>query len=89
MLVQVQSHVQIVHCSVDGNQKTSTSGTVTFKEDPSEPFVNYYEYLELGECKKGLDNWGTLYPVTPIPKQTPRQTPFNFIYTMKQIIPFF
>ena len=76
------------NCSIGSDQK----GSFTTLNTASESFINYYEYLELDECKRGLDSWGTLYPIMPTPKQTPEQTlsnvSFKFIQTMKQIIVF-
>ena len=74
--------ITCIDCSVDGNQKTSTSGTFTFKEDPSEPFLNYYKFLNLDECNAGLDSWGTLYPILPTPEPTlqPTRTLFESTY---------
>ena len=86
-------------CSMTQDQKNSHYGSFSTINRASESFINYYKYLELDECKAGLDIWSDIYPIIPTPKptnppkETPEQTPFNepfnFIYTMKKIIAFF
>ena len=70
-----ETSITCTNCSIPDDQKVKSSGSVTFDDEPTESFINYYEYLELDSCKAGLDSWGTLYPITPIPKQTPGKMP--------------
>ena len=72
--------IRCTDCAIPKDQKDSQYGSVTI-ETASESFINYYEYLELNDCKTGLDSWGTLYPVTPISKQTPEKTQESKCFT--------
>ena len=59
------------NCSFGPNQQTKSEeeGTIDFGT-PSEPFINYYEFLELDECKRGLDAWSDI-PIL-IPSKSPQ-----------------
>ena len=65
-------------CSTTSDQMNSNSGSLNLGTT-SESFINYYEYLELDECRRGLDAWSDIPILTPSkpqsPKETPEQTP--------------
>ena len=57
--------ITCINCSVTNDQETYTTGSVTFTEKPSKLVINYYEFLNLEECKPGLDEWSNIKPITP------------------------
>ena len=52
-------------CSMTENQKTPTYGSVTINNEPLQSFINYYLFLELGECQAGLESWSDITPNIP------------------------
>ena len=62
--------IACTYCSMTEDKKTSKYETVIYNEEPPESFINYYKYLELNECKRGLDEWSNIKPITPISNET-------------------
>ena len=72
------------YCSFGPNQQTTyDKGPIDFGTT-SESFINYYEFLDLNECKAGLDEWSNIKPVIPTPK--PSQTPEETWYPYEDLV---
>ena len=71
-----------INCSISDDQKKGNSNSINYGT-PTELFINYYEYLELDECKPGLDAWSDIPILTPTkPPQT--QGLYQIIPKMKR-----
>ena len=76
------SSIKCDNCSIGSDQKGSFR---TLNTAPTS-FINYYKYLELNECKNGLDSWGDLKPVTPTNSQIQGQCNKCFTWHCKDEI---
>ena len=42
-----------------------TYGTVKFNQEPTKSFINFYKFIDLGECQASYEIWGDLTPDIP------------------------
>ena len=84
--IGISGSIAFTKCSISDDQKKCNSNSINYGTT-DKLFINYYEYLELDECKRGLDVWSNILPNTPTPipfstqtpKRTPQKTPINTI----------
>ena len=61
-------------CSIDINQNQD----IITMNPPEYSSINYYDFLNLGDCQKGIDSWNSIFPVLPtLPQKTPAITPLK------------
>ena len=51
-----RSSITCIFCSIGSNQ----TGDFQSNELSTESFINYYDYLELGNCKASIEEWGNI-----------------------------